>query len=52
VVVDGTGATSGMAVIDGVTSSSSPAQQGPPQSPTVLKEERVDERDRVLNSRS
>jgi transposase len=32
--------------------SSSPAQHGPPQSPSVLREERLDERDRALSSRS
>ena len=32
--------------------SSSPAQHGPPQSPRVLREERLDERDRALSSRS
>jgi hypothetical protein len=51
-------AAGGMRVEIGMVSTSklvvlsSPAQHGPPQSPSVLREERLDEQDQALSSRS
>jgi hypothetical protein len=52
VVAGGMQVEIGMVSTSKAAVSSSPAQHGPPQSPSVLREERLDEQDQALSSRS